>query len=163
GYAVCVPEMGDRVVESQPFIDFSSGYVRRSIDKFPKQGPHPPWRLFQNYALDVLSLRFRELEDGVLRFTPAPAQAPALDRVAAANLDLAEGRELGDGLLQALARRIGDQEHGAAVLGKTLEARGGVGDVADGRVLDALLGAHVAGHHGPAVEPDSHREAVLEA
>jgi len=83
GYAVCVPEMGDRVVESQPFIDFSSGYVRRSIDKFPKQGPRPPWRLFQNYALDVLSLRYKELEDGVLRFTRAPAQAPARERVAA--------------------------------------------------------------------------------
>jgi len=83
GYAVCVPEMGDRVVESQPFIDFSSGYVRRSIDKFPKQGSRPPWRLFQNYALDVLSLRYKELEDGVLRFTPAPAQAPARERVAA--------------------------------------------------------------------------------
>jgi monooxygenase len=83
GYAVCVPEMGDHVVESQPFIDFSSGYVQRAIDKFPKQGPRPPWRLFQNYALDVLSLRFSQLEDGVLRFTPAPAQAPALERVAA--------------------------------------------------------------------------------
>jgi monooxygenase len=83
GYAVCVPEMGDQSIEGQPFIDFSSGYVQRAIDKFPKQGPRPPWRLFQNYALDVLSLRFSQLEDGVIRFTPAPTQAPALERLAA--------------------------------------------------------------------------------
>jgi len=83
GYAACAPEMSDHSVADEPFIDFSSGYVLRSIDKFPKQGSRAPWRLFQNYALDVLSLRFSQLEDGVMRFSPAPTQAPALEHVAA--------------------------------------------------------------------------------
>jgi len=83
GYAACVAEVSDHAIGEEPFIDFSSGYVRRSIDKFPKQGSRPPWRLFQNYALDVLSLRFSQLEDGVLRFEPASAREPAGERIAA--------------------------------------------------------------------------------
>ena len=35
----------DPSVTEQPIIDFSSGYVQRSIDKFPKQGSKAPWRL----------------------------------------------------------------------------------------------------------------------
>ncbi len=37
-------------------IDFSSGYILRAIEKFPKQGSKAPWRLYQNYARDILSL-----------------------------------------------------------------------------------------------------------
>jgi hypothetical protein len=48
--------------------------------KFPKQGTKPPWKLHQNYALDLMSLRYAKLDDGVLRFTDPrrdPAQEPA--------------------------------------------------------------------------------------
>ncbi len=46
------------------------------MDRFPKQGTKAPWKLRQNYALDLMSLRYANLEDGVLRFTnPAPAKA----------------------------------------------------------------------------------------
>ena len=38
GYRQCVPRNRDPSVTEQPFIDFTSGYVLRSIDKFPKQG-----------------------------------------------------------------------------------------------------------------------------
>ena len=65
----------------EPFIDFSSGYVLRSIDKFPEQGSKAPWRLYQNYALDILSLRFGAVEDRrcILTHAPAPVAAvPAL-------------------------------------------------------------------------------------
>jgi monooxygenase len=55
-------------VEELPFIDFSSGYVQRSIDQFPRQGSKAPWRLYQNYFLDLFSLRFGRLNDGVLEF-----------------------------------------------------------------------------------------------
>ena len=27
-----------------------------------------PWKLYQNYALDLMSLRYAKLEDGVLQF-----------------------------------------------------------------------------------------------
>jgi len=39
------------------------------MERFPKQGNKTPWRLNQNYALDLLSLRYAKLEDGVLRFS----------------------------------------------------------------------------------------------
>jgi monooxygenase len=74
GYRQCVPLNGDPSIATQPFIDFSSSYVQRSIDQFPRQGSRPPWRLYQNYALDILSLRYGAVEDGAMRFsTGAPA------------------------------------------------------------------------------------------
>jgi cation diffusion facilitator CzcD-associated flavoprotein CzcO len=49
-----------------PFLDFTSGYVRRALDRLPSQGARRPWRLYQNYALDLITLRFGRIEDGVL-------------------------------------------------------------------------------------------------
>ena len=56
-----------------PWLDFSSGYVTRAMADFPKQAAKAPWKLNQNYALDLLSLRYQALEDGVLTFSN-PAQ-----------------------------------------------------------------------------------------
>jgi monooxygenase len=70
GYRQVVPERDPSVAE-RPFIDFSSGYVLRSIDKFPKQGSRAPWLLRQNYPLDYMSLKRDPLEDGALRFSRA--------------------------------------------------------------------------------------------
>lgn len=67
-YRQVTPVNRDPSVEHEPFIDFSSGYVLRAIDKFPKQGSKEPWRLHQNYARDVLMLRRGQLEDGALEF-----------------------------------------------------------------------------------------------
>jgi cation diffusion facilitator CzcD-associated flavoprotein CzcO len=78
GYRICVADNHDPTVVPEPFIDFNSGYVLRAVDKFPKQGSRRPWRLHQNYALDLVSLRFSRLEDGVLRFARAQAQAQAI-------------------------------------------------------------------------------------
>ncbi len=60
--------------------------MQRSIDQFPKQGSRAPWRLHQNYARDMLSLRRDELEDGELRFSRATAAVtqPSSERLAAA-------------------------------------------------------------------------------
>ncbi|MBX3483106.1 NAD(P)/FAD-dependent oxidoreductase [Phenylobacterium sp.] len=65
----------DPTVTFEPWLDFSSGYVRRAMAKFPKQGNKVPWKLNQNYALDLMSLRYAKLEDGVLRFTNREGQA----------------------------------------------------------------------------------------
>ncbi|MBV9918542.1 MAG: NAD(P)/FAD-dependent oxidoreductase [Solirubrobacterales bacterium] len=73
GYSFCIPENHDPFLAPEPFIDFSSGYVVRAIHKFPRQGPKPPWRLHQNYARDIVSLRLSRLEDGVLQFRRIPA------------------------------------------------------------------------------------------
>jgi cation diffusion facilitator CzcD-associated flavoprotein CzcO len=78
GYAQCAPQNRDPSIATEPFIDFSSGYVLRSIHQFPKQGSKRPWRLYQNYALDILALRRGPLEDGVLEFSgpSVPAREP---------------------------------------------------------------------------------------
>ena len=61
------PAMGE-----QPFMDFASGYVQRSLHLLPKQGDRAPWRLRQNYLRDVLTIRRGGLEDGTLRFSRLP-------------------------------------------------------------------------------------------
>ncbi|HWX87045.1 MAG TPA: NAD(P)/FAD-dependent oxidoreductase, partial [Solirubrobacteraceae bacterium] len=69
GYDRCAAVNRDPSVLERPFIDFSSGYVQRSIDKFPKQGSKAPWRLHQNYALDIVNLKFGSIEDGAMEFS----------------------------------------------------------------------------------------------
>ncbi|HST54730.1 MAG TPA: NAD(P)/FAD-dependent oxidoreductase [Solirubrobacteraceae bacterium] len=81
GYRQCTPRNSDPSITEQPFIDFSAGYVLRSIDKFPRQGSRAPWRLYQNYARDTVSLRFSAIEDGVLQFSRARALAAASEQL----------------------------------------------------------------------------------
>jgi monooxygenase len=85
GTQLCVAENHDPALRTEPFIDFSSGYVQRAISKFPKQGSRAPWRLYQNYARDIMSLRRAPLEDEAMRFARAASPAPlgARDRLAA--------------------------------------------------------------------------------
>jgi monooxygenase len=52
----------------QPIIDFSSGYVTRSLSDLPKQGSKVPWRLYQSYPLDVALLKYRPIDAKGLRF-----------------------------------------------------------------------------------------------
>jgi cation diffusion facilitator CzcD-associated flavoprotein CzcO len=66
-YDVVVPER-DPDVEEEPFMDFASGYVQRSLHELPKQGSRAPWRLRMNYLRDVLTIRRSPIEDDVLRF-----------------------------------------------------------------------------------------------
>ena len=68
GYRFVCPQASGPLTP-QPFLDFTSGYVVRATERLPKQGPSAPWRVHQNYLLDLLALRFGRLEDGVLRFT----------------------------------------------------------------------------------------------
>jgi monooxygenase len=64
----CMPNNLDPSIEALPALDFSSGYVQRSIAKLPKQGSKRPWRLYQNYALDIVSLRYGKVDDGVMQY-----------------------------------------------------------------------------------------------
>ncbi|HEY4067822.1 MAG TPA: NAD(P)/FAD-dependent oxidoreductase [Burkholderiaceae bacterium] len=64
-----VPHVADPSMAVKPWVDFSSGYFLRSADQLPKQGADKPWKLNQNYALDLMSMRFGSLDDGVLRFS----------------------------------------------------------------------------------------------
>ncbi len=84
GYREAVAAQDDDHMMLQPLIDLNSGYVLRALEDFPTQGPRRPWRLHQNYALDVMALRLGELDDGVMRFSsgavvgePEPVRAAA--------------------------------------------------------------------------------------
>lgn len=59
----------DPTQTTQAFLDFTSGYVQRASALLPKQGAASPWRVHQNYVMDVLALRFGQFKDGVLRFS----------------------------------------------------------------------------------------------
>jgi cation diffusion facilitator CzcD-associated flavoprotein CzcO len=69
GHTQCCPRRNDPSVKELPLLDFSSGYVQRSIDKLPKQGSAAPWRLYQNYALDMMVLRYARLHDRAMEFS----------------------------------------------------------------------------------------------
>ncbi|MBC7986940.1 MAG: NAD(P)/FAD-dependent oxidoreductase [Sphingomonadaceae bacterium] len=74
---IATPRLADTGVEPEPWVDFSSGYFQRALDKLPKQGSKHPWRLHQNYARDILLLRYGKVDDGVMEFARPPATARA--------------------------------------------------------------------------------------
>jgi len=77
GYERCVAEV-DPSVSEQPLLDFTSGYVQRSLDHFPKQGSKEPWKLRQNYVFDIRTIRRGAIDDGAMRFSAgAPRERPA--------------------------------------------------------------------------------------
>ncbi|MFV0279682.1 MAG: flavin-containing monooxygenase [Rhodoblastus sp.] len=75
GQKIVVPHNDDPDMPTERFVDFSSGYFQRVIDQLPKQGARKPWKLHQNYAKDLLALRYGTVEDGVLGFSNPPAAA----------------------------------------------------------------------------------------
>ena len=77
GYAQCTPRLNDATMTAQPWVDFSSGYIQRTLHLFPKQGSKAPWKQHQNYARDIMTLRFGRIDDGVMEFSNSPADATA--------------------------------------------------------------------------------------
>ena len=65
GLRQATPRVDRSSVQEVDFLDFTSGYVQRAIDKFPKQGDRKPWRLNQNYALDIVALKFGSVDDAM--------------------------------------------------------------------------------------------------
>lgn len=73
GYSqVCAQATTDQAVAyAQPDTvlgALSAGYVRRAVDKLPKQGDRYPWRVTNNYLSDRLMLKYRKIHDKWLRF-----------------------------------------------------------------------------------------------
>jgi len=62
----CPRTRGD--VEEEDLMGLSSGYLQRAVHLLPRQGKVAPWRVYQNYALDRLTLRHTKIEDGSLQF-----------------------------------------------------------------------------------------------
>ncbi|MEM6537603.1 MAG: NAD(P)/FAD-dependent oxidoreductase [Pseudomonadota bacterium] len=74
GNAIAVPENDDPNMPKDPFLDFSSGYVKRAEAILPKQG-NWPWRHPQDYFRDLFSLRHGKVDDGILKLRRRPDQA----------------------------------------------------------------------------------------
>jgi cation diffusion facilitator CzcD-associated flavoprotein CzcO len=65
---ICVPVVPAEGLQPEPIIDFKSGYVLRAQDDMPKQASRKPWRLYQNYILDRITLGGASVVDDSISF-----------------------------------------------------------------------------------------------
>jgi len=68
-FAFSTPVIDETKVIEEPLLDFSSGYVQRSLSELPRQGNVKPWKLYQNYILDLLMLNFGRVDDSGIEFS----------------------------------------------------------------------------------------------
>lgn len=60
----------DKPIEKEPALNFGAGYVQRAIQSgiLPSQGKDYPWKLKQNYLLDAVNFKMRNIQDEFLKF-----------------------------------------------------------------------------------------------
>jgi len=68
GFDTVVPQHPGDSVDERPLMDFTPGYVLRALDYLPKAGSVIPWRLKQNYLLDLQLIRRGRVDDEALHF-----------------------------------------------------------------------------------------------
>lgn len=85
GYTSCVPHPDDLTMPRRPLFDFEAGYVKRALDRMPSSGPRAPWRQGMNYIEDVITMRHRAIDDGVLQFHRTEHAQPGQDPSTAEN------------------------------------------------------------------------------
>lgn len=68
GHTQVTPVLDDPSVKALPILNLNSGYIQRAQGQFPQQGDKLPWRLYQNYFLDMMLIRWLPLRDRALRF-----------------------------------------------------------------------------------------------
>jgi cation diffusion facilitator CzcD-associated flavoprotein CzcO len=66
-------------IEEDDVFDFSSGYIQRGKHIMPRNAVRYPWRLNQDYLSDRKELKDSPVEDGLLTFTRAGANARTSD------------------------------------------------------------------------------------
>ena len=66
GAEICVPELDPNTPVREDF-DFTPGYIQRAMDRLPRSGTRAPWRVFDNYVLDRLTLGWSRVDDGVMQ------------------------------------------------------------------------------------------------
>lgn len=71
----CTPRRDGSPMEEMPLLPLSSGYIQRAAASLPKQGSRKPWKVNQNYLLDLFTLRLGEVDDGTMEFDTAPLGA----------------------------------------------------------------------------------------
>ena len=67
GYDTVVPQHPGNSVDERPLMDFTPGYVLRALDYLPKAGSVSPWRLKQNYFMDLQLIRRGKVDDEALQ------------------------------------------------------------------------------------------------
>ena len=56
-------------IEADPdYLNLTSGYIKRSLNIFPKQGKKAPWRNNQNYLIDIFQMKYGRIDDGEISF-----------------------------------------------------------------------------------------------
>ncbi len=73
GYASVVPQPRE-TLDPQPLLGLKSGYIERAAELLPQQGRRAPWRMRQNYVLDVATTLRTDLGK-YLRGTPKRSPA----------------------------------------------------------------------------------------
>ena len=68
GYRQAIPRQNDPNIKSEPVVNFTSGYVQRAMSDLPHQGSKSPWKLYQNYIFDLITMRYGNVDDGVMEF-----------------------------------------------------------------------------------------------
>jgi cation diffusion facilitator CzcD-associated flavoprotein CzcO len=68
GYDIARPVAAGSGMRARPFTDFGSGYIKRALDRLPRQGSRAPWRTSPTYSADVKLLRRGRVDDPELRF-----------------------------------------------------------------------------------------------
>jgi monooxygenase len=68
GLVQVTPRRNDPSMVEEPALDLTSGYIQRALPSLPSQGSKRPWRLHQNYVMDLLALRFGRVDEPALEF-----------------------------------------------------------------------------------------------
>lgn len=77
GYVQCTPRKTYPAITEEPILSFTSGYVQRALPSLPRQGSQRPWKLYQNYLLDLITFRLGKVDDGTMEFRRRGSAAPA--------------------------------------------------------------------------------------
>ena len=84
GKRQATPRLSEEEKESMParpwIDDFSAGYIRRDMHRFPRQGDRNPWRNTQDYGEDRKIVKQAPLHDGVLELSNPHGMSGAFGR-----------------------------------------------------------------------------------
>ncbi len=83
GYERCTPRNSNRIPGSKPFLELSSGYVRRGGDLFPRQGSSDPWYRPLHYPRNRRTMMHAPINDPALEFASVAGTARELSELAA--------------------------------------------------------------------------------
>ncbi len=69
GVRQVTPRNHNPAIKRLPFINMQSGYIARVKDQIPQQGDERPWKLYQNYFLDMTLLKLASMDDPSLEYS----------------------------------------------------------------------------------------------